>query len=849
VFNKLTTFRILKDGIEVLDNDLVKTASEMILPPGHKYDPDFLYMKVRAVSAGEFWGPNKNSDFFPEVELLGNYKTFLNAHTFKNHDNKDIANAIGDVISAIWNEKMKFVELLLRIDRKIAPTVVRGFEKGFMTDVSMGCKIKHSVCSICGNIAKTKAEYCDHIKYERGKIYPDGRRVYEINIGPKFHDISAVLNGADRAAKVLGLYIFGDKVAFYGFEEGKDLEKVASLADSLYTPEENNFVPFYKTAGFCDLSKPSTVIDDVGDIFESESLKKCANDKQRYIQKIAEIKKIIQGKVLAMSGAEAIKKAVDNNIDDTVKLLKLFYTNYWNQDKCKQIAEAIKAIAQKRGMNPDVAFEHFCHTAELAGIEMTSLEFDRIIRYLNGDDGDGTEEAVSSLSNMIPLSDASGTLDAADAAVNEFGDDVNMPTAIKVIRISRSVGPQVPDKHVPLGAIIRIIAKNTTPVGVEDSSFIDNDMMNILKPEMADRSFHQAHLVPRMVRIIKDDVRPNFDNIMHFILPLLLKTSQVGNIPFAASPYGYAAYQNNRVKFAMSDEYQAGLDKFASVIYGEDTLESSMAELGSIEKIAYNRAQAVYYGLPLTYGYSAMQRSRMRNGDQVSGFNRYVAENPQNAFLAQWMIAPAISKKISKATKTTGTVTKNLVKKVPILDNSIQKAKTAWKYLKKAEEENDYMFIMSKEASCLNDFSEMPFNIDMFNDKIIDEKLAAEYGDTKPTIIKYATVLYGIGEEDVCEDMLSKAGLSINDVNKYLKIAQDLFTMEIEKTADNMLKDVGLSVAQDMVFNPAGVSALALAPGNILDGFVLSKLTNKLNKDSQQNTQNATVNQNNQDNN
>jgi hypothetical protein len=49
-----------------------------------------------------------------------------------------------------------------------------------MTDVSMGCRIQHSVCSICGNKAKTKFEYCDHIKYMRGKIFNDGKKAYEI---------------------------------------------------------------------------------------------------------------------------------------------------------------------------------------------------------------------------------------------------------------------------------------------------------------------------------------------------------------------------------------------------------------------------------------------------------------------------------------------------------------------------------------------------------------------------------------------------------------------------------------------------------------------------------------------
>lgn len=231
MFNKITSFRIDKDNIEILDNELVKTASEMILPDGHQYDPDFVYMKVRAVSAGEYWGCNKNADFFPEEELKKNYKTFFDAHVFKNHENKEVEKAIGDVLDATWNDEMKYVELFIRVDKRIAPTIARGFEKGFMTDVSMGCKIDHSICSICGNLAKTQSQYCDHIKYEKHKVRDDGKKVYEININPRFHDISAVLNGADRTAKMTGLFISGTKVAYH---EEESLEKCAStLEESL----------------------------------------------------------------------------------------------------------------------------------------------------------------------------------------------------------------------------------------------------------------------------------------------------------------------------------------------------------------------------------------------------------------------------------------------------------------------------------------------------------------------------------------------------------------------------------------------------------------------------------------
>ena len=191
---KQTIFKI--ENMEIIDSAMSKVAGVGI-PADETYDPDFLYLRVRAVSAGEYYGDNKNGDWFPEVELKKTYKTFLTGHVFKNHENKDPAAAIGEVLDSEWDDNMKCVCLVIKIDRKIAPSIVRAIEKGYMTDVSMGCRVPYSICSICGKKARNPKEYCDHIKFLRRKILPDGKKVFEINIQPKFHDISVVLSGAE----------------------------------------------------------------------------------------------------------------------------------------------------------------------------------------------------------------------------------------------------------------------------------------------------------------------------------------------------------------------------------------------------------------------------------------------------------------------------------------------------------------------------------------------------------------------------------------------------------------------------------------------------------------------------
>ncbi len=60
-----------------------------------------------------------------------------------------------------------------------------------------------STVSPIRGLAVTKQEYCDHMLNQRGKILPDGRKVYVYNDFPRFFDISFVWIGADRTARVM----------------------------------------------------------------------------------------------------------------------------------------------------------------------------------------------------------------------------------------------------------------------------------------------------------------------------------------------------------------------------------------------------------------------------------------------------------------------------------------------------------------------------------------------------------------------------------------------------------------------------------------------------------------------
>jgi len=62
------------------------------------------------------------------------------------------------------------------------------------------CRVPHDICSACGNRAKNRAEYCDHLKNHMTEIMKSGHQVFAINDEPTFFDISRVFKPADRIA-------------------------------------------------------------------------------------------------------------------------------------------------------------------------------------------------------------------------------------------------------------------------------------------------------------------------------------------------------------------------------------------------------------------------------------------------------------------------------------------------------------------------------------------------------------------------------------------------------------------------------------------------------------------------
>jgi len=274
---------------------------------------DNVYVLLNALGAGEYFGSNINADWFGwdalahEGDDFG-YRTFLNAHAFQHHVNKDPLRAFGKPVLSVLHPRMKRVELIVRLSREQsraqgADAILARIEKGEFPDVSMGCRVPFDVCSICEHRSKTRDDYCVHMRppehlrhlYGPNKILPDGSKIFVRNLTPRFFDISFVFIGADKTAKVMaklgsrGNYVcLGDVCAV----PASPLEEAPLLVD-----EHGAELHLYKAASAShDCGEECVSCDDC----QTDKLASAFGVKQASHRKFSEIIKDVPAGVFAM---------------------------------------------------------------------------------------------------------------------------------------------------------------------------------------------------------------------------------------------------------------------------------------------------------------------------------------------------------------------------------------------------------------------------------------------------------------------------------------------------------------------------------------------------------------------
>lgn len=294
------------------EKDFTKTAAVRDLPAevdeaikNMKRKKNHSYVLTTAMGDGETWGANKNGDYFPYDSLMGlqntsvwkeeagkderldgamdpkhRYKTFEDAHFFHHHKNKIERGDphFGYVEKAIWNQKMRTVLLIIGVDRAKDPETAGMIDENQLIAVSMGAKLPWDRCSICGSKHKTLAQYCNHLKYNLGKILPSGKRVYAENLFPRFFDISRVGKPAFLAGMQLekvALYQGGelcsvDLASYYDigqFDKMAETEKISALYKDIPNHVEGAI------ARVCNTEKdlPHKLLEDLGKMEPKEA--------------------------------------------------------------------------------------------------------------------------------------------------------------------------------------------------------------------------------------------------------------------------------------------------------------------------------------------------------------------------------------------------------------------------------------------------------------------------------------------------------------------------------------------------------------------------------------------------
>lgn len=193
--------------VQLIDNDLIKTASNEIQDYWRELvrKPECFYLHVIAMSAGEYWGPNKRSDWYGEDNLKKYHHQFVTqAKVYKHHINKPDSPSYGRVLYSFYNDNMHRVELILEVDKENAQEYVDKINNGEDIFVSMGMRVPKDECSVCGNIATKLDEYCIHGKMMKNQILEGNELVYRINHAPyNLFDISLVTRPADPVAWAL----------------------------------------------------------------------------------------------------------------------------------------------------------------------------------------------------------------------------------------------------------------------------------------------------------------------------------------------------------------------------------------------------------------------------------------------------------------------------------------------------------------------------------------------------------------------------------------------------------------------------------------------------------------------
>jgi len=163
---------------------------------------------------------NSNGDIFPEEELVKAYKKWVGKPLCIDHKSSSVDHVRGFIVDTYYDRNLKRVIALCALDKAGYPQLARQVSTGVSSCVSMGTAVGKAICSDCARVARTEADFCDHMR--RKSCYG------EINVDLNPIELSIVVNGADPKASIKHIIAAANTLNAYVDSKQKELNKIAT---------------------------------------------------------------------------------------------------------------------------------------------------------------------------------------------------------------------------------------------------------------------------------------------------------------------------------------------------------------------------------------------------------------------------------------------------------------------------------------------------------------------------------------------------------------------------------------------------------------------------------------------
>lgn len=162
---------------------------------------------------------NSNGDIFPEEELVKAYKKWQHKPLCIDHKSSSVDHVRGFIVDTYYDRNLKRVIALCALDKAGYPQLARQVSTGVSNCVSMGTAVGKAICTDCARVARTEADFCDHMKHK--SCYG------EINVDLNPIELSIVVNGADPRANIKHIIASANTLNNYIESKSKELKTLA----------------------------------------------------------------------------------------------------------------------------------------------------------------------------------------------------------------------------------------------------------------------------------------------------------------------------------------------------------------------------------------------------------------------------------------------------------------------------------------------------------------------------------------------------------------------------------------------------------------------------------------------